>query len=136
MSAMEVDASDPPEEPDPLQEALAAAPEAADPGAAYLAILTGFQDLTLSEEGVRAKEECVYKLAERDVRAGRYDAVVDLLQKAAPFFGSVAKAGGGVWGSARARGRRSGAMSKRASRGSARVPGRAETRVEGRHSGV
>jgi len=89
---MEVDASDPPEEPDPLQEALAAAPEAADPGAAYLAILTGFQDLTLSEEGVRAKEECVYKLAERDVRAGRYDAVVDLLRKAAPFFGSVAKA--------------------------------------------
>ena len=89
---MEIDSGDPPEEPDPVQEALAAAPDAADPGAAYLAILTGFQDLTLSEEGVRAKEECVYRLAERDVRAGRYDAVVDLLAQAAPFFGGVAKA--------------------------------------------
>ena len=46
----------------------------------------------LTEAGARAKEQCVYKLAERDSKNKNFGDVAVLLERAAPFFGQVAKA--------------------------------------------
>mmetsp|Transcript_32959 Transcript_32959/g.102184 ORF Transcript_32959/g.102184 Transcript_32959/m.102184 type:complete len:450 (+) Transcript_32959:504-1853(+) len=90
-TAMDLDEVEAP--PDPLQVAFDAASEAADPSAAYLEILVApTPPEGLTEAGARAKEECVYRLAERDAAAGRFQDVAALLQRAAPFFGAVAKA--------------------------------------------
>ena len=77
--------------PDPLEVAFEAAANASDPGAAYLAVLTDAEH-ALTEAGARAKEQCVYKLAERDSKNKNFGDVAVLLERAAPFFGQVAKA--------------------------------------------
>ena len=77
--------------PDPLEVAFEAAANASDPGAAYLAVLTDAEH-ALTEAGARAKEQCVYKLAERDSKSKNFGDVAVLLERAAPFFGQVAKA--------------------------------------------
>ena len=77
--------------PDPLEVAFEAAANASDPGAAYLAVLTDAEH-ALTEAGARAKEQCVYKLAERDSKNKNFGDVAVLLERAAPSFGQVAKA--------------------------------------------
>lgn len=93
MDALQTTAMDLDDEnaPDPLEVAFEAAAEQAHPEAAYLAVLTDAAH-AVTEAGARVKERCVYKLAENDSRAGRFGEVAVLLERAAPFFGQIAKA--------------------------------------------